>query len=125
MSDLVGDVSVEFGSDGVVGPAAGPDEQLQGSAVLSGLSGDGLGGLALESGEFAGQDGAGVYAVLGPGEVGQVAGNERLQASGAGADGVGGEFGVAEQRLGSGVVEQVHGRLHGDGVSLAEPTTID
>src|SRR5205823_5017275 len=56
------DLAAEFAQDGLVVPAAGADEQLQGAAFLTGLGGDGLGGLALQATELAAQERAGVVA---------------------------------------------------------------
>src|SRR5262249_31784312 len=100
--------------DGAVVPATGADKQLQGAALLAGQGGDGFGGLALQAGELAAQHGQGMVALLGAVEQGEVALGEGGQAVGAGADGVGGNFGDREQGPGVGVVEDVHGGLHKD-----------
>src|SRR5262249_58980045 len=64
VAEFLGHVALEFVQDGAVVPAAGADEQLQGAALLAGLGGDGLGGLALQAGQLAAQDGEGVAALL-------------------------------------------------------------
>ena len=114
VGQLLGDVAAQLVADGGVVPAAGADEQLQGAALLAGLAGDGLRGLALEPGELAAQDGEGVVALLGAVEQGQVALGEGGQAVGAGADGGGRQVGTGEECLGVGVVEDTHGGLQED-----------
>ena len=46
------------------------------------------------------------------GEAREVAGGEGFEASGAGANGGGREFGVVQEGLGRGVFEDVHDGLH-------------
>src|SRR5262249_10938148 len=108
VAQFVADVGAQRAADVAIVPRAAADEQLQGAAFLAGLVGDGFGGLALQSAELAAAGGAGGAALLGAGEVGQVAGQVGFQGGGAGADGVRAEVGVVEQGLGIGVFEQVH-----------------
>ncbi len=112
MPQFRADVAAQLLPDGAVVPAAGADEELQGSALLARLGGDGFGGLALQAGELAAQQGEGMRALFVAGEAREVAGRELLQAAGAGADGGRRKFGVLEQGLRIGVVEHVHGGLH-------------
>src|SRR5690349_2182940 len=95
----------QFGQDWGIVPAAGTNEQLQGATFLSGGGGDGLGSLALEAAELAGQHGQGVLALLGPTEVWQVAGREDFEVALAGADGVRGRLGIGRQGSRSGAVQ--------------------
>jgi hypothetical protein len=53
VADLVLDMAGEFVKEGVVIPAAGPEELLQGPTVLAGLSCEGFGGFATARGDFA------------------------------------------------------------------------
>jgi hypothetical protein len=87
---------------------------LQGTALEAGLGGDGFGGLALEAGELAAQDGEGMGALFFPAEAREVALGEGGETVGAGADGLRGEFSISEQGLGVGVVEDVHSGLRGE-----------
>ena len=65
----------------------------------AGLVGDGLGGLAIQAGEFTLQDEGSVVALLGAFEQGEVTRQERMQAARAGVDLFGGDGGCLEQRL--------------------------
>src|SRR5262249_62082135 len=87
---------------GVVVPLAGADEVLQGAALLAGLVGDRLGGLALQPGELAAEDRGGVGALLGAVEQRQVAVQEGGQVPAASADGSGADVGLVQQGLGVG-----------------------
>jgi hypothetical protein len=80
---------------------------------VAGEDGDRLGGLALQPGELAFEDGQGMVALFGAVEVGQVTLGEGDELSLAGGDGRRREFGVSEQGLGFGGLEDlVHGGPH-------------
>src|SRR5262249_42824695 len=124
VADLLLDVAPQLGQDVVVTPAAGADEQLEGPAVEGGGGGDGLGGLAVQAGELAAQDDEGVRPLLGAGEVGQVALAETLQVVQAAVEVGRVEFGVGEEGLRRGVLQDVHDGApeKGTAVNLAKPT---
>ncbi|AMV40939.1 hypothetical protein VT85_26125 (plasmid) [Planctomyces sp. SH-PL62] len=109
VAQLLGDVAAELGHDGFVVPLAGPDEELDRLAVDAGLDGDRLAGLAPQPAEQAPDDEGGVAALLGPAEPRQIAPEERGEPALAAADGLGGQDGVGQERLGVGVVEERHG----------------
>src|SRR5207244_12491609 len=73
-AEFLADVVAEFAEDGLIVPAAGADEQLQRSALLTGLGGDRFGSLAFQARQLAAQDGARVRTVLRAQKAGQVAG---------------------------------------------------
>jgi hypothetical protein len=75
---------------------------LQGTAFLAGSGGDGLGGLALEAGELAREDGEGVVALLFTGEEGEIALGESGEAALAGVDGLGERSASASRAWASG-----------------------
>ena len=64
IAQFVADVLAQFVEDGVVTPQAGADKLLQGPSFLVCLACDGLGGFAFQTGEFAAQDGVGVFPQL-------------------------------------------------------------
>jgi len=111
VGQLRGDMAAEFVEQGTILPAAGTDEELQGAEFLAGLGGDGFGGLALQGGELALQHSEGMAALLAAVEEGQVTLSEGGQVVHAGADGSGGNDGVAEEGLGCGLLENIHGGL--------------
>jgi hypothetical protein len=94
------DVAAELRADGGVVPRAGADEVLQGSAFPPGLGGNRLGGLALQAGAFAAEEGVGMAALRVAVEAGEVAWDEGGQVTGTGTNVVGGDVGLIEKGLG-------------------------
>src|SRR5207302_7364722 len=81
-------------------PLAGADEVLQRASFLASLSGDGLGGLALQAGEFTPQDGPNMVTLLRTGEQREIALDETGQLFAAGHKSVGGDVGLVQESLG-------------------------
>ena len=108
VADLDGDVAPQLVQDRFVVPLAGADEVLHRLAMPPGLAGDGLGGLALQVAELAGEDDGDEVAVFPAEEAGQVALQEPVQALGPPGQGRGRDVGLAQQFLGLGVLEQGH-----------------
>jgi hypothetical protein len=79
IAQLLADVAAQLFEDGLVNPLAGTDEQLQGAALETGVVGDGFGGLALQAGELALEDGLGMTSLFVTVEAGEVAADEALQ----------------------------------------------
>jgi hypothetical protein len=111
VAEFLADVALQFVEDRLVVPAARTHEELEGPTFQAGLRGDGFNGLAWEAGELAGQDGEGVPALFRAVEAGEVALGEGGEAAFAGADVVSREFGIVQQGLGVGMVENVQGGL--------------
>src|SRR5581483_11597325 len=84
---------------------AGADEELQRTAFLTSLSGDRFGGFALQSGEFAAQDGLGMLPLFVTVKQRQVAGEEAGQLARASAHVRGRDIGLLQQGLGFGVFQ--------------------
>ncbi len=101
-------MTAQLGQDRVVVPAAGTDEQLQGTALLARLRGDRFGRLALQSGQLAFEQRAGVVTLFLAREQGQVACHEGFQVVGATAHRRCRKLGIGQQSLGVGVLQNVH-----------------
>src|SRR5262249_62164619 len=100
VGQLLADVAAQLGQEGVVVPLAGADEVLQGAALLAGLVGDRLGGLALQPGELAAEDRGGVGALLGAVEQRQGGGREGGCVAAGRRGGSGAELGRRARRGG-------------------------
>src|SRR5260370_20100172 len=100
-----GDVAAQFGQDGVIGPAAGANEMLQGASFQPDIDGDGLGGLALQTGELALEEDLGMLAL--PVAIEERGGqcDKAGEVLGTAADGAGLDFGLGQQLLGLGVLK--------------------
>jgi hypothetical protein len=79
---------------------------LHGFAGSVGQGGDGLGSLAPQVAEFAPDDDLGEGALLVAVEAGEVAGQEGVQPVAASADIGGGDFGIGEEGLRRGVLQE-------------------
>jgi hypothetical protein len=102
-------VAAELGQDRLVVPPAGADEELDRLAVDARLDRDRLARRAPQAAEQAPDDEGGAGAPLGAAEAGQRAAEEGGEAILAAADGLGGEDGVGQEGLGSGMIEERHG----------------
>jgi hypothetical protein len=95
----------QLGHHGLVVPFPRADEELDRLPRQSGLDGDRLRGLALQSAEEPADDRGGIRALLGAIELGQRAPEEAGQTVGAVSDGLGRDDGVVQEGLGLGVLQ--------------------
>jgi hypothetical protein len=99
------DVATQFGQDGLIVPAAGTDEVLQGPSFVADIDGNGLGGLALQAGELALENDLRMLALLVAIEEGQVALDKAAEVLAAAADRAGLDLGLGQQFLGGGMLK--------------------
>src|SRR5262245_17985030 len=105
---FLSNVLAKFGHHALVVPRAGADKMLHRLALQSSLIGDRLGRLTIQAAEFAMQDDASQLVLFHTIEPRQIAAQETLQMPPATGHLNGGNFGICQQNLGSGSIEQGH-----------------
>ena len=109
--EFLAHMAAEFVEDGLIVPTAGAHEQLQGAALLAGLGGDGLRGLAFQAGQLAAQDRARVLALFSAVKARQVTAHEGFQVIRTRLDVRCRQLSICQQGLGVGMFQQFHKTL--------------